>query len=154
MNVKCALAVFNRTGQGNHVFFLIFVFAVAEGEGGGEQQEQGPQEQFDWRFASHISHFLHFFRRYLQLSELREDQKLHVHSFVVVAANDGAQDLILAGLGRRDQRELLRARLQLQVPARDLGAVLGAEQGESVDRSITVPRFALARRNSQQQGLT
>src|ERR1051326_2560171 len=63
---------------------------------------------------------------------LRQDNKLHPHSFMFFTADDRADNLILSGLQGRGQRIFLYSLPELQVPARDLGVVFVAQQGETM----------------------
>src|ERR1700694_881038 len=85
---------------------------------------------------------------------LGHDQQSHVHAFVICTANYRTYDHIFTRFGGSGQVELLLAYTQEQVPALHFGPVARSQKGEAMDRSVAVPRFCLARRNSQQDLLS
>src|SRR5580692_4658290 len=69
---------------------------------------------------------------------------------MVFAANYGTDYDVLAGFVRSRKRKLLRAGLEKQIPSVDLGPVLGSKQGETMDRTIAIPRLGAARDDPEQ----
>src|SRR5258707_13998412 len=63
----------------------------------------------------------------------RQHRKLHVHAFMVFAANHCAYHFVSALLVWNRQGKLLRSGLEQKVPAIDSGTVLGSQQGETVN---------------------
>src|SRR5258708_16823468 len=80
----------------------------------------------------------------------RHNEKLHAHSFMVLTADDRAQNLILTRFRRRSQCKLVRTRFEFKVPARNFGVIFCAKQRESMDGPIAVPSLSLARFNAQE----
>src|SRR5260370_36950245 len=78
-----------------------------------------------------------------------KDDQFHVHALVTFTANHGAHHSIVARLVRGSQKELLRARLEQQVPSLYFRPVPGSQQGEAMYRSIAIPRFSSARGHAQ-----
>src|SRR5579863_4428581 len=68
--------------------------------------------------------------------------KFHVHAFVVFTPNYGADHDIFARLRRSREVKLLGPGDEEQAPSVYFGAILGAQQGEAMNRSITIPGFA------------
>src|SRR5437660_8176804 len=73
---------------------------------------------------------------------------------MIFAADYGANCFVLAGLEWRDQRKILRAQLEQQVPAVHLTAIFRAQQRETVDGPVAIPRFSLASRHPENEWLT
>jgi hypothetical protein len=80
--------------------------------------------------------------------------ELHVHAFVVFTANHSADHYIFPRVGRGRKSKLLQPWLKQQIPSLNLGSILGSEQGEAVDRSVSIPRFAPASGYSQNYWLS
>src|ERR1700745_2022256 len=76
---------------------------------------------------------------------LGEDRKFQMHAFMVFTADNRTDGFVLARLIRRGKQKFLRARLEEQVPPIDFAVILGAQEREAVNRSVTIPRFTLAR---------
>src|SRR5258708_683255 len=72
---------------------------------------------------------------------------------MVFTANHGADHHVLARFGGGGEPELLIARLEQKVPSFHLGSIFGSQQGEAMDRSIPVPRFAAASGHSEKHFL-
>src|SRR5579872_2992887 len=64
----------------------------------------------------------------------RKHGELHVHAFVVFAANYRTHDFIFARFGRSGEDKFLLAGFEQQIPSFDMGSILGSEQGKTVDR--------------------
>src|SRR6202795_5306437 len=74
---------------------------------------------------------------------------LHVHVLMPFAADHGANDLVFSRLGRDLQNKFLNAGLELQVPVRDLRAILLADQSEAVNGSVPIDGLGLPGRDSE-----
>src|SRR6266700_6015047 len=81
----------------------------------------------------------------------RQHRKLHVHAFMIFTANHCADHFVLARLVGGRELEFLLAGLEEQVPPVDPGPVLGSQQGEAMNRTVAIPRFAFVRRHAQEQ---
>ena len=69
----------------------------------------------------------------------------HAHSFVILAADYGADDEVVSRLARRSRSELLDPRLEREVPVRHWFPVLRPEQSESMDGAISVQVLSFLR---------
>src|ERR1700675_3542135 len=84
---------------------------------------------------------------------LRFHQKLHIHLFVVMAADNRADHEILTCFTGRGKREFLSSGLEQQIPAIYGLAILGAQQGESVNGAIAVAAFGFVGGDAQDDRL-
>src|SRR6202047_5422870 len=74
---------------------------------------------------------------------------LHVHVLMPFAADHGTNDLIFSRLGRDLQDKFLSARLELQVPVRELRAILLADESEAMNGSVPVVGLGFLGRDSE-----
>ncbi len=72
-------------------------------------------------------------------TELRRHNKLHFHVFMSLTALDRTLDRVLAGRGRSNDREVIAALFELQIPA----LVLQRIDCYAVDRTVFSPFLAL-----------
>src|SRR6185312_104580 len=84
---------------------------------------------------------------------LRQNNKLHLHTFMVITADDGAKNFIFAWLRGSVQRKCLDAGFQFKVPSGNLGVIFCAQQRKPMHRAVAAPCFAFARLNVQHQRL-
>src|SRR5467141_4585261 len=74
---------------------------------------------------------------------------LHVHVLMPFAADHGANDLVFSRLRRDLQDKFLSAGLELEVPVRELRAILLADESEAVNGSVPVEGLGLLGRDSE-----
>src|SRR6266478_2329655 len=84
---------------------------------------------------------------------LRQHGKFQMHAFMVLTADHRADGLVLSRFGWSGQQKFLRAWLEQEVPALDLASIFGPQQGQAVDGTISVPRFAAPRGDAEEHRL-
>src|ERR1039458_3095093 len=67
---------------------------------------------------------------------------------MLFAADHRANHLVAPRFVGSGEEELLRPRLEEQVPTVHPGPVLGSQQGKAMNRTIAIPRFAPGRRHA------
>src|SRR5260370_17526682 len=80
---------------------------------------------------------------------LGNNNDLHVHVLMPFDADHGTNDLIFSRLGRDLQDKLLSARLELEVPVRELRAILLADESEAMNGSVAVEGLGFFGRDSE-----
>src|SRR4029077_5007406 len=83
------------------------------------------------------------------VNALGNNNDLHVHVLMSFAADHGTNDLIFSRLGRDLQDKFLSARLELEVPVRELRAILLADESEAMNGSVPVVGLGFFGRDSE-----
>lgn len=80
---------------------------------------------------------------------LCDDDYFHVHVFVPVTADYGANNLVFPWLVGNLQDKFLYTGLELEIPVRKLRAIAFAEQSEPVNGSVTIVSLGLLSRDAE-----